>query len=47
MKAKSKKTTKKSMQIAAFRPGIVTFLIALIAVLSLMLFAYLGVVLSA
>jgi len=43
MKAKSKKTTKK---IANFEPGIISFLIALVAVLTLVFLAYLGVIFS-
>lgn len=46
MKTTSKKTTKKKSTDVTFQPGIVTFLIALIAVLSLTLLAYLGVIFS-
>lgn len=44
MKAKSKKITKK--KVANFEPGIVTFLIAVVSVLSLVFLAYLGVLFS-
>lgn len=44
MKAKTKKTTKK--KVANFEPGIVTFLVAVVAVLTLVFLAYLGVVFS-
>lgn len=44
MKTKFKKSSKK--QIANFEPGIVTFLVALVAVLTLVFLAYLGVIFS-
>ena len=46
MKAKTKKTPKESSQVASFQPGIVAFLIAVIASLSVLLLAYLGVIFS-
>lgn len=44
MKATRKKSTKK--QVANFEPGVVALLIAIVAVLSLVFLAYLGVIFS-
>lgn len=46
MKKPTKKQARKKATDSTFQPGIVTFLIALISVLSLVLLSYLGVIFS-